>query len=366
MINYAHQIDEADIKAVNEALRGNSLTRGPWVERFEAALAEKCQMPHAVAFSSATAALHALMEMLLKPGDKVATSPYTFAATANSVLYAGGRVGFVDIDPRSLNIDPTQLVDIEDFKAVIAVDFAGLPCDYYSLKAAKEHYGFKLIQDAAHSLGSLYGGKPVGAFADYAILSFHPVKSITTGEGGAVLLRDESEAKWLRQFRSHGISRDGCKPGFYRQEFLGYNYNITDIQCALGLSQLEKLDRFVARRTALAELYSELLPKELGGVPSLINDSSIGKSSWHLYPFLLNERFNRDEILVRLHERGVAANVHYIPVYLHPYYQELGYPAGLCPEAEKAYAREISLPLHVNMNERDVKQVVRTLEEVVG
>jgi perosamine synthetase len=364
---YSRQIvDQDDIDQVSKALRGEIITRGPYVEAFERAVADFVEMPFGVAFSSATAALHAVMAMFqISSGKKVVTSPNTFAATANAVRYCGGEVIFKDVEAGTMNLNPDSLGDLSGVSVVTAVDFAGNPCRYDSLQKFKTQFGFKLVDDASHSLGGSFRGKPIGSQADVSVFSFHPVKSMTTGEGGMVVVRDAKEAEFLRQFRSHGLKRFET-PGYYEQEFLGYNYNMTDINCALGLSQLKKLPGFVKRRNELASYYSEHLSKlPLLTVPEVTEGST---SSWHLYALRVGfEGLNvsREDFLRALHAENIGANVHYIPVYFHPYYRNLGYPRGLCPVAEKAYFQEISIPLFPTMTESDARDVVLALTKLL-
>ncbi|MDB5038507.1 MAG: putative biosynthesis-related protein [Bacteriovoracaceae bacterium] len=366
-LQYSRQtIDDSDIASVTHVLKSDFLTRGPATEAFEIAVANLAEMPYAVAFSSATAALHAVMAMIgVRPGVKVVTSPITFAATGNSVLYCQGEVEFQDIESETMNLDPRTLKNLDQVKAVVPVDFAGNPCDYDLFKTLQKKHSFRLISDAAHSLGATYKGKPAGSFSDITVYSFHPVKSITTGEGGMVVLRDREEADFLRVFRSHGICKTNT-PGFYRQEFLGFNYNITDIQCALGLSQLKRLKTFVAQRTEIAEQYNEFFSSfESVSIPV---ETKNCRSAWHLYPLRLNlEKLNcdRDRFLTALQAENIGANVHYIPVYWHPYYMNLGFTRGLCPRAEVEYEREISLPIFPGMKAQDIRDVCQGVKKVL-
>jgi perosamine synthetase len=367
MLAYSRQsISDDDRAAVAKVLDSDFITRGPAVEAFERAIAEYSEMPHAVAFCSATAALHSVMAMMgVSEGVRVITSPITFAATSNSVLYCRGKVEFQDTDVDTMNLDAKSLKNLAKVQAVVAVDFAGNPCDYDALKVHQKNNSFRLISDAAHSLGATYKNKPVGSAADLSVFSFHPVKSITTGEGGMVVLRNKDEAEFLRTFRSHGIIRTQM-PGMYRQEFLGYNYHITDIQCALGLSQLKRLPQFVARRTEIAQKYTEFFSKLDGVKTPVVTEGA--KSSWHLYPLRLDLgrlSVDRDRILLALHAENIGANVHYIPVYWHPYYMNLGYQRGLCPRAEASYQSELSLPLFPAMSEQDVTEVCQGVKKVV-
>lgn len=367
MLPYGHQlIEDDDIQAVISALKQDMITRGPSVEGFERAVAEFVKMPYAVAFSSATAALHAVYALLgVKEGVRVVTTPNTFAATSNAVLYCGGTVEFQDVCPKTLNLDADGLKNLNGVRVVTAVDFSGNPCDYEALSALKKKYGFKLVDDASHSLGGTLHKKPVGGLADISIFSFHPVKTMTTGEGGMVVVRDVAEAEFLRQFRGHGIVRTNI-PGFYRQESLGFNYNITDIQCALGTSQLKKLPKWVSRRNEIAEKYHAFFRNfEALQIPQV---TSGAVSAWHLYPLRLRLdklSCNREGFLRALHAENIGANVHYIPVHWHPYYQSLGFQRGLCPIAEAEYLREVSLPLFPGMTERDIVDVCQAVEKIV-
>lgn len=366
LLSYSRQnIDESDIEAVAKALRGDIITRGPSVDAFERKLSELCEMPYAVSFTSATAGLHAVMALLNAGEGRVITSPITFAATSNAVLYCGGKPEFQDIDAQTMNLDPKALKDLKGVTAVVAVDFAGNACDYNALYELQKKYKFRLIGDAAHSLGGSYQNRPVGSLADISVLSFHPVKSVTTGEGGVVLCKNKDEAEFLKRFRGHGIVRTDV-PGFYKQESLGYNYYMTDMQAALGLSQLDKLESFVRMRTDIAKAYDKFFAKmDLVEIPKITPGA---KSSWHLYPLRLNLsklQSDRTEILRALQAENIGANVHYIPVYWHPYYERLGYKRGLCPVAEAEYLREISIPIFPGMTSKDVTDVCTAVEKVL-
>ena len=334
MIPYGRQtIEDDDIAAVAAALRGDFLTTGPKVEEFEAALAKVAGVNHAVAMSSGTAALHAAVGPLT-PDDSVAVPALTFAATANAVRFWGAKPVFVDVDPVTGLIDPTKIPPVN---VIIAVDYAGCPADYDALLRDEA----MLIADASHSLGATYKGRPVGSLADRTTLSFHPVKSITTGEGGAVTTDHGSFL--MRGFRNHGMF---CGD----QLRLGYNYRLTDFQCALGLSQLAKLPRFITRRTELAKRYSDNLEGvELPFVPP---DRT---SAWHLYVIQTDRR---DELKAYLAERGIGSQVHYRPVYDHPYYRD--YPRN-CPNAERFAKRCLSLPLYPTLSESDQDRVIEAI-----
>ena len=380
-IPYGKQsLDETDIKAVSEVLRSSWLTTGPLVQRFEEALAEKVGARFCVVFNSGTAALHgAYFAAGVGNGDEVITTPITFAATANAALYLGGKPVFADIAPGSLHIDIEQIeaAITERTRVITPVDMAGIPADIDQIMALAGRHNLIVVEDACHALGATYKGRNVGSIADMSIFSFHPVKQITTGEGGAVTTDREEFYQRLKIFRNHGIVRDSFlfasgstendkgSRWYYEQQALGYNYRLPDINCALGLSQLKKLDQFVQRRREIAIRYNEsfknnhalIIPQDRG------NGDYYNEPSWHLYILrLTGQSPPRRRLLERLHEKGIGTQVHYIPVYLHPYYQKLGYQPGICPRAEDYYKRAFSIPLYPAMNDQDVQRVV----EMVG
>lgn len=376
MIPYGRQhIDDADIQAVVETLRSDWLTQGPAIERFERAVAERCGAAHAVFVCNATAALHiACLAAGLGAGDWLWTSPNTFVASANCALYCGAQVDFVDIDPGTLNMSlPALQAKLERARAqgrlpkvVVPVAFAGQSCDLQGMRALADHYGFALIEDASHAIGARYAGSPVGsnAFADMTVFSFHPVKIITTGEGGMVLVRDAATAEHLRRLRSHGVTRDpaameGPSEGgwYYQQVELGFNYRATDLQAALGLSQLAKLDGFIARRRALADRYSQAL--KAAGV-ALPQPQALADSAWHLYVVQVPAAHRR-AIFDALRASGIGVNVHYHPVHLQPWYRRMGFAEGDFPAAEACYQRSISLPLYADLTDAMQDQVVAAL-----
>jgi UDP-4-amino-4,6-dideoxy-N-acetyl-beta-L-altrosamine transaminase len=375
---YASQwVDEDDIAAVVEVLRGSWLTQGPRIRDFEARAAEACGAKYAVAVATGTAALHcAAFAAGVGPGDEAITAAITFVASANCVAYLGARPVLADVDPETVCCDPA---DVERritarTKAVIAVDFAGHPADMDALAALARRRGLALIEDAAHSLGARYHGRPVGTLADMTVLSFHPVKHITTGEGGMILTDREDLRDRLQLFRTNGITnqrqaleRPDEGPWYYEMQVLGYNYRITDLQCALGLSQLAKLGSFVARRRAIAARYRAgfadvpevIVPRERPGV----------ESSYHLYPIQLDLerlRASRREVFEALRARNIGVQVHYIPVHLQPYYrQHFGHRPGDFPAAERYYARCISLPMYPRLGDADVDRVIAVVRELV-
>ena len=378
-VPYGRQlIEDDDIAAVTAALRSDYLTTGPLVGEFERALAAVAGTNYAVSVSSGTAALHAAYQALnLGPGDEVVTSPLTFAATANAALYCGARPVFADVDAATGLLDPAaaEAAITSRTKAIVAVDYAGTPADYDSLTAVAGRHGVALAADAAHSLGASYKGKPVGGLATATVLSFHPVKAISTGEGGAVVTDVDGIAQSALRFRTHGIERrrerliQGDRPAWYHEmQSLGYNYRLTDIQSALGLSQLAKLSRFIEQRTELARRYSQAFA-DLAAIqlPVVPDDRTSG---WHLYVVRVNEPSLRDTLFDALRKRGIGAQVHYIPVYLHPYYRGLGYEAGTCPVAEKFAASCLSLPIFPGLSASDLDYVIevvrRTVAEVAG
>lgn len=365
MIPYGRQrLNEADIEALVEVLRGSFLTGGPEIPAFEAELAAQCGGLETVVMSSGTAALHAACALLeLKPGDEVIVPALTFAATANAVLYCGGRPVFADVSPDTLLMDPASVAALinRNTRAIIAVDYAGQPCDYQALSALAKKHGLVLIADACHSLGASYQGRPVGSLADMTCLSFHPVKPITTGEGGALLTANQAWAERARRFRNHGLDSDFARrtqEGRWNYEMLelGYNYRMTDIQAALGRSQLRKLPDFIRERQSHAAWYDERFASLPTVLPLKVeSDRTSGR---HLYVVRTQ---NRDRAFARLREAGIGVNVHYRPVYLHPFYQNLGYQPGLCPEAEAAFAELLTLPLFVGLTRDEQEQVVQAL-----
>ena len=362
-------ISEEDIQAVVDVLRSDYLTTGPVVKEFEEKVATYTGAKYAVAVSSGTAALHAACFAAgIKEGDEVITSPFTFAASANCVLYCGAEVVFADIDRRTYNISPEEIEKkiTPNTKAVIPVHYAGQPCDMDAIYGIAEKHNLAVIQDAAHALGSGYKGRRIGSMPGMAVLSFHPVKHITTGEGGMVLTDNEKYYQRLLLFRSHGITRDSSllhrdEGGwYYEQQALGYNYRITDIQCALGISQMDRLDSFISRRRLLAGRYDEAF-KDIKGITTPYQAEGCN-SRWHLYTIQVE---NRKEVFDRLRAAGIGVNVHYIPVYMHPYYRGHGYSDVKCGNAEEVYSHIISLPLYPGLTGQQQDYVIGKVIEVV-
>lgn len=374
---YARQwVDEEDVQAVAAVLRSDYLTTGPAIDRFEREIAAYVGARYAVAFSSGTAALHAACFAAgIGRQDEVITSPLTFAASANCILYQGGNPVFADIDPQTYNICPKSIEASisHNTKALIPVDYAGMPVNIDSIRSIAREHNLVVIEDAAHALGATYKGKKIGSLSDMTMFSFHPVKHITTGEGGLIATDNEEYWQKLLQFRTHGITRDAAKlkgsrdHWYYEMQFLGYNYRLTDIQAALGLSQLKRLSEFIVRRREYAGMYTSAF-RNLEGVlcPS---ETPISSSSWHLYVLRLQTekiKAGRREIFAALRRENIGVNVHYIPVYLHPYYQQLGYKKGLCPRAEAVYEEVISLPLFPAMTRQDVSDVIAAVNKVIS
>jgi len=368
----AHSIDDEDIAAVIEVLKSETLTTGPKVAEFESALCAATGAKYAVSASSGAAALHiATLAAGIQPGDEAIVPAITFAATANCVLYCGGTPVFVDVDPDTL------LVDMEDVRrkvtnrtrVILPVHFGGELCDIDACVDFSAQHGLSIIQDSAHSLGSTIRGKGQGEYPGQQIWSFHPAKTITTGEGGAVTTNDESLYKALLRFRTHGITRDAAqfvneKAGgwYYEMLDLGYNYRLTDIQCALGISQLKKLSRFSKRRSEIVAYYDSAF----AGFPLKVQQSPEWSTpTRHLYTIRLEDKHHRREVYDKLCAKGIGANVHYIPVYRLPYYEKMGYPRGLCPVAEDAYERLITLPLFATMTDEMVEYVVNAVKEAL-
>ncbi len=382
MIPYGRQsISAADIAAVAAVLESDWLTQGPTVELFEKTLAERCGAAAAVAVSSGTAGLHLACRALgLGPGDRLWTSPITFVASANCALYCGAEVDFVDVDPRSYNLCPDALAakleqaerDGRLPRVLVAVHFAGQSCEMARIGALARRYGFSVIEDACHALGGSYRGLPVGScrHADLTVFSFHPVKLVTTGEGGMVLANDPELAGRMRRLRSHGMTKDRAllaepDPGgwYYETPELGYNYRLTDIQAALGLSQLGRLDEFVARRQALATRYDRLLDGLPLTTPWQHPDSV---SARHLYPVRLHGGASvRRRVYDAMHAAGVGVQVHYVPVHTQPLYRARGFAPGQFPAAEAYYAGALSLPLYPDLEEQMQDRVVERLAEAL-
>ncbi|UOQ44122.1 UDP-4-amino-4,6-dideoxy-N-acetyl-beta-L-altrosamine transaminase [Halobacillus salinarum] len=376
-IPYGRQwIDDTDIEAVIEVLKSDYLTTGPKIEQFEQAIAHFVGAKFAVAFSSGTAALHAACFAAgINEESQVITSPMTFAASANCVLYMGGTPVFADIDPHTYNISPASVREklTSKTKAIIPVDFTGQPAAYKEIREIAKENNLVVIEDAAHAIGAKYKGAPVGSFNDMTMFSFHPVKHITTGEGGMITTNNESYYQKLVQFRSHGITRDSAKlsikdePYYYEMQHLGFNYRLTDLQAALGLSQLQKLDHFIKKRKHIVSLYNESFKDHPALIPPF--QAKEAESSWHLYIIRLNLNrltTSRKEIVAALHGENIGVNVHYIPVHQHPYYQNKGFRTGECPEAEKLYQEIISLPLFPKMTEQDAQDVIHAVKKVLA
>ncbi|UWQ95886.1 UDP-4-amino-4,6-dideoxy-N-acetyl-beta-L-altrosamine transaminase [Rhodobacteraceae bacterium M385] len=385
MIPYGKQnISEEDIKAVVTVLRSDFITQGPTLPRFEKAISDHVGAAHCIAVNSATSALHiAMLSLDVGPGDTVWTTPITFVATANAALYCGADVDFVDICSSTFNMDMAALeaklktAEAEGRlpKVVAPVHLTGRSCDMKALDILRKKYGFRVVEDASHAIGAQYGGQFVGScpYSDLCVFSFHPVKIITTGEGGAITTNDPALARKLASFRSHGITRDPVEmesndgPWYYEQQELGFNYRMTELQAALGLSQMSRLDAFVARRRKLAERYDRLLSGS--DILRPVLDSDENQSSWHLYVMRLAEGSTplaRRHLFEKLRSHGIGVNVHYIPVTRQPYYRALGFDPLQFPVAEAYYDRSISLPLYFDMTEREQDTVVKCLLEPAG
>jgi perosamine synthetase len=375
-IPYGRQsIDEDDIRAVVEVLRSDWLTTGPKVGELEDAFAAFVGAQEAVAVSNGTAALHALVFALgIRSGDEVIVPAMTFAASANAVVYQGGTPVFADVDPETLLLDPrdAEAKITPRTKAILAVDYAGQPCDYDALAALAEHHGLALVADACHALGAEYRGRNVGTLAKLSAFSLHPVKHVTTGEGGVVTTDDPELAASMRRFRNHGIStdhrqREQQSSWFYEMVDLGFNYRLTDFQCALGISQLRKLPTGLARRREIARRYHAAFADEPLVRP--LAQATGRKHAWHLYVAQLDltaAGVDRATVFGALRADGIGVNVHYVPVHLHPFYRErFGTKPGLCPAAEAAYERILSLPMFPGLSDADVDCVVASVRRAV-
>lgn len=369
-------IDVEDINKVIDVLKGDYLTTGPNIEAFEKKIIDYTGAKYAAAFANGTAALHgAAFATDIKPGDEVITTPITFAASANCIIYQGGTPVFADIDNKTYNIDPVSIEKhiTDRTKAIIPVDFTGQPADLDSIMNIAKKYNLVVIEDAAHALGATCKGKKAGSFSDMTMFSFHPVKHITTGEGGIITTDNKDYYEKLIQFRSHGITKDASKfidnhgSWYHEMQFLGYNYRMTDIQAALGISQFEKLDKYISVRRKYADIYN----KAFEDIPQITipYQTKDGNSSWHLYIIRLNLAkltVGRKQIFDALLKENIGVNVHYIPVYYHPYYKSLGYKKGICPNAEKLYEEIITLPLFPKMAEKDINDVIIAVKKVIN
>lgn len=384
MIPYGRQdICQQDIDAVVDVLQSDFLTQGPKVPQFEEAVARKVGATHALAMNSATSALHvACLALRLEKDDWLWTTPITFVASSNCALYCGAQVDFVDIDPHTYNLSPkaleAKLQQAEKVgklpKVLVAVHLCGQPCDMQAIHALSQQYGFKIIEDASHAIGGKYQNEYIGngRYSDITIFSFHPVKIITTAEGGMALTNDAKLAEQMALYRSHGVTRDPKLmthppdgPWYYQQVALGYNYRMTELQAALGISQMARLDDYVARRHELAKRYDELLASLPVTTPWQHPDSYSGL---HLYVIRLQldeiQKTHR-QVFEQLREQGIGVNLHYIPVHTQPYYQAMGFKQGDYPEAEKYYAQAISLPMFPGLTEQEQDEVVQVLKGIV-
>ena len=384
MIPYGRQdITQADIDAVVGVLQSDFLTQGPMVPRFEQKVSKHVGARHALAVNSATSALHlACLALGLGPGDSLWTSPITFVASANCGLYCGAEVDFVDIDPQTYNLCPKslerklKLAKVKGTlpKVVVPVHLCGQPCDMQAISELAKVYGFKVIEDASHAIGGKYQGAFVGncRFSDITVFSFHPVKIITTAEGGMALTNDAALAERMALLRSHGITRDPAQmthdsdgPWYYQQIDLGFNYRMTELQAALGVTQMERLDHYVDRRHQLARRYDRLLDRLPVVTPWQHPDSYSGLHLYVVRLQLANIGKTHRQVFERLREKDIGVNLHYIPVHTQPYYQKLGFKAGDFPEAESYYSAAISLPMYPNMSEGQQDQVIAALREVL-
>lgn len=376
MLSYGRQwIDEEDIQSVIKVLRSDWLTQGPDVDDFEKAVAKYVGARYAVAFNNGTAALHAAyFSAGVEERDEVMTSPITFVSTSNAAAFLRAKPVFVDIDMGTYCIDIEKIEEkiTSKTKVIAPVSLGGYPVDMAKINKIAKKHNLITVEDAAHALGAMRNGKMVGQEADMTVFSFHPVKPITTGEGGMVVTNNEEYYEKLRMFRTHGITKDkryltkNDGPWYYEQHYLGYNYRLTDFQCALGISQLKKIEKFISRRNEIAEIYDEAFK----GISLLKTPPKKHEKNWrhayHIYPLLLDKKIDKKEIFIDLLEKNIRCQVHYIPVHTQPYYQKtFGYKYGDYPVAEEYYKREITIPLFPKMTDEEVNYVVKSIKEVV-
>lgn len=362
------QIDDMDIRAVIETLKSDYLTTGPKVAEFESVLASYVGAKHCVAANSGTSGLDIAVGALELPvGSEIITTPFTFAASSNCILYNNCTPVFADIDPKTYNIDPAQIKKniTKKTKAIIYVDYAGQPCNLAELKDIANEHGLFLIEDACHALGAEYDGKRVGSFADMTVFSFHPVKHITTGEGGAVTTENDEFYAKMKLLRNHGIDKTPSERTTYQYDvkMLGRNYRIPDILCALGISQLKKIDGFIKRREEIAAMYS----KELGKIASITTPYVAPniRHAWHLYTILLDKKINRDAFYAKMKEQNINVNVHYIPIYKFSYYKQFKINANTLPVTEDVSSRIITLPLYPGMEDMGIKKVIEATGSLI-
>lgn len=372
-IPYGRQsVRQEDIESVVRTLKSEWLTTGPAVDAFEQAIADYTGAKYAVAFNSGTSALHAAYFAAgVGPGDEVITTPISFVATANAALMLGARPVFADVEPEGITLDPRSLPPLisERTRVIAPVDFGGHPAELDEIMSIAEDTGAVVVEDACHALGAQYKGRPVGSIAHMTVFSFHPVKAITTGEGGAVCTNDPAYYERLRMFRNHGItkSREAMErwdgPWYYEMRLLGYNYRLSDIHAALGLAQLRRVDEHIERRSAIARRYDQTL----GSLELLLpRVKPHVKHAWHLYPVQLSGAPARRRFVDAMHAAGVGVQVHYIPIYKHPYYRELGYDRHSCPNAELYYSRAVSLPLFPDLTDAEFARVVGAVRAAIG
>lgn len=374
-IPYGKQwIDGEDIQGVIEVLKGDWLTQGPTIEKFEKAIADYVGVKYAIAFNSGTSALHgAYFAAGINQGDEIITSPLTFVASSNAAIYLGAKPVFVDIDMKTYCIDINKIEEkiTSKTKVITPVSYAGYPVDIEKIKNIAKKYNLVVVEDAAHALGAMRNGKKVGQEADMTMFSFHPVKHITTAEGGIIVTNNEIYYEKLKMFRSHGITKDkryltkNEGPWYYEQHYLGYNYRITDMQAALGISQLKKLEKFIKIRNDIAEIYNMSFNNiENIKTPPIVNKES--RHAYHIYPILLDKKIDKKKVFENLRENGIFCQVHYIPVHLQPYYQKnFGYKKGDYPIAEEFYEREITIPLYPKMTKEEINYVIDNIKKVV-